>query len=178
MNIPSISIYQQFANEIEPHIYQSNLMNFAGFAGIIATSCAFLGVIAISAKNNPYRDLSVNDQIPTPRINLIKLAFKIGVVALCVMATIYAFVYGEYHRICINQVISKAVIAENGQMTKDKQQFLKNFGGKATELFGKSNIYLNLQSHLMKYMPSARFFNTRLGVIQYVDPNYTPPSRD
>lgn len=176
MNIPSSAIYEQFAHDIEPHIYQSTLMGGLGIVGLLTTSFVGMGLIVISAKQNPYTNLSVNDQIPMPRMNLISLTLKIGIVALCIIATCYALICGEYHRCHVNQIISKAVQAEGGQMTGAKMEFLKTFGGKCSRLLGHSNIYVNLQSNLMHYMPTARFFNMTLNVEQFVDPSYIPPS--
>lgn len=108
--------------------------------------------------------------LSTPKNNT-NTTLKAGIAALLVFATYQAFSFSCYYRNQINEIISKAVVAENGIFTPAKKLFIQTFGWHCTKLLGSEACYLTQQKELMKVIPYARFWNINLNVWQFVDPS-------
>lgn len=157
--------YQTIADTIKPFTERVHWYEGLAMTGLITSVFGLVGCLMGMSKDTP---LTNKDYV--------KLAGAVAVLSLVIFGTAVFFAKSQNCRRQINEGISKAVVAEDGVMTKAKEVFLQTFGKFCTRLLGKEKCYLTQQADLMKYLPrSTIFYNVDLEVSQYLDPSYTPP---
>ena len=178
-----MTVYQVLGESIE----QLNQQKFNHWTVVAYVGTASIATCLIMEHFQPKRmefdAYSINaltDTIVLPHLDISKTVFKVSTFAILTIITVTAFIYSteyeNYHRLKLNQVISKAVIADEGIMTEAKRNFLNTFGKHCTQLLGQSDCYLTQQRDLLGYLkPHVKFFNLNLNVSQFLDPSYLPP---
>lgn len=173
--------YQNLETLIQPYITREKVCLGFLVAGMLSTMVGTIVYAAtqgsVSRQVTHLRSLDTPLQFSPP--DFINKVVKIGSVAgLIIMGFTGLILYSDFCRSKINEIISLAVTAENGDMTPNKREFLNRFHSYCSRLIGAYPTYFQNRNALIGVLlPSTQFFNTTEQKWQYINPFYIPPRR-